>query len=31
MISNIVDELYFADDKNGGLIVGIRKTLDFQK
>jgi anti-sigma regulatory factor (Ser/Thr protein kinase) len=31
MIANIVDELYFADDKSGGLIVGIRKTLEYQK
>ena len=27
IISHLVDELYFEDSQNGGLIVGARKTL----
>ena len=28
LITNLVDELYFRDNPNGGLCVGIRKKLD---
>jgi hypothetical protein len=27
LITNLVDELYFRDGKEGGLVVGIRKEL----
>lgn len=30
LITNLVDELYFRDSQTGGLIVGVRKELDFQ-
>jgi hypothetical protein len=29
MVTKIVDELYFRDRKEGGLIVGVRKVLEF--
>lgn len=28
LITNLVDELYFRDDPNGGLIVGVRKKME---
>lgn len=28
LITNLVDELYFRDGKNGGLTVGIRKEME---
>ncbi len=30
LITNIVDELYFRDGNAGGLVVGVRKELEFQ-
>lgn len=28
MITRLVDELYFRDGEDGGLIVGVRKSLE---
>lgn len=28
LVTNLVDELYFKDNANGGLIVGVRKKMD---
>ena len=29
LVTNLVDELYFRDGNSGGLVVGIRKELEF--
>ncbi|OIO78172.1 hypothetical protein AUJ87_00255 [Candidatus Gracilibacteria bacterium CG1_02_38_174] len=28
LVTNLVDELYFRDDSNGGLVVGVRKKMN---
>ena len=28
LVNNLVDELYFKDNPNGGLIVGVRKKME---